>query len=120
MDQEATPKPPAGWYFDPGNRAQRWWDGNQWTDVLQAPLIRNAKDKGIAYLFAILLGGFAAHSFYLNRIAPGIGFLGLYWGGWLLTTVGVGYLMLIAALVWWIVDLTMIPGWVARANGALP
>ncbi|MBM2614578.1 DUF2510 domain-containing protein [Actinoplanes sp. LDG1-06] len=25
---------PAGWYADPGNSsAQRWWDGQQWTDV---------------------------------------------------------------------------------------
>ena len=27
---------PAGWYADPGNAsAQRWWDGQRWTDFVQ-------------------------------------------------------------------------------------
>lgn len=33
--------PPAGWYADPaGASAQRWWDGQEWTDFLQpAPAV---------------------------------------------------------------------------------
>ncbi|MDO9395756.1 MAG: DUF2510 domain-containing protein [Herbiconiux sp.] len=35
---QGPPSTPAGWYADPaGSPQQRWWDGVQWTDHLQAP-----------------------------------------------------------------------------------
>lgn len=77
------------------------------------------KTTGIAYLFRLLLGGFSAHNFYLGRIGPAIGFLALYWGGWALTSVGVGIVMLIAAVIWFIVDLCCIRQYVDAANARL-
>jgi len=78
--------------------------------------VRLAKQPGTAYVLAILLGGFSAHNFYLNRVGPGIAFLALYWGGWALTGIYVGFVVLFAALIWWIVDLTQIPTYVEQAN----
>jgi len=34
-DQEIPPANPAGWYPD-GSGSQRWWDGTQWTENVQA------------------------------------------------------------------------------------
>lgn len=31
-----TQLPPPGWYPDADSRYQRWWDGQRWTDSLQA------------------------------------------------------------------------------------
>lgn len=67
-------------------------------------------------MFALLLGGFSAHNFYVGRIGPAIGFLVLYWGGWATTSIGFGYLLLAAAVVWWIIDLCCIPTYVDQAN----
>ena len=118
----STPGVPAGWHHDPASQRMRWWNGQSWTEhfapgmpVPYAP-VRVAKQTGTAYVLAILLGGFSAHNFYLNRIGPAIGFLALWWIGWALTAIYIGAVMLLAALIWWIVDLVQIPAYVDHAN----
>ncbi|MBA2552406.1 MAG: DUF2510 domain-containing protein, partial [Geodermatophilaceae bacterium] len=40
-------QPQPGWYADPsGAAAQRWWDGNQWTDHTQQPPPVQVSDPG--------------------------------------------------------------------------
>lgn len=119
------PTTPAGWHPDPQDPTLvRWWNGDQWTEhsvprmappshVVAAPARREAS---IAYVFAIFLGGFAAHHFYLGRIGSAIGFLALWWIGWATTAIGVGFLLLVAAGIWFIVDLCLIPGYVRDYN----
>jgi TM2 domain-containing membrane protein YozV len=124
----------AGWYTSPDNSAvNRWWDGAQWTEhaapkfaapgtspqVVYVAARPGEKSTGIAHLFFWLLGGFSAHNFYLGRIGPAIGFLVLYWGGWALSTVGVGLVMLFAAVVWLICDVACIRLYLDAANAKL-
>lgn len=45
-----------------------------------------------------------------------LSFLILWWGGWLLTGLGVGYVMLFVVIVWWISELFMLPKYVAAFN----
>jgi TM2 domain-containing membrane protein YozV len=118
-----SPAPPPGWYVDATGH-QRWWDGATWgvyapTATAAPALVRTAKDSGIAYLLAILLGGIAAHHFYLNRPGSAIGWLVLWWGGWATTGLGVGLFMLFVASLWWILDLFLIPSYVRAANEKL-
>ena len=108
---------PAGWYAGPTG-AMQWWDGRQWGPFAPqtAVLARPAKEVGIAYLFLLLLGGFSAHRFYLGLIGSAIVFNVLWWGGWLLVGFAVGIPMLIAAAIWWFVDLFLLPALVRNAN----
>ncbi|WP_198147858.1 NINE protein [Microbacterium sp. XT11] len=118
--------PPPGWYPNQQGHMQ-WWDGHQWGQLAHAPSAvapapyyqpaRPMKDTGIAYLLAILLGGFAAHRFYLGQIGSAVAFLVLWWGGWALTFIFIGFVMVAIAAVWWIVDLFIIPSMVRTANG---
>jgi TM2 domain-containing membrane protein YozV len=120
----AQPTPPPGWYVDATGQ-QRWWDGAAWGVYAPASapptqmLVRTAKDTGVAYLFAILLGGLGAHQFYLGHTGAGIGFLILWWGGFATTWLGVGFVMIFAAVVWWVIDLCLIPSYVRSANEKL-
>lgn len=107
---------PAGWYAGP-NGATQWWDGWQWGPFAPtAVLARPAKEVGIAYLFLLLLGGFAAQRFYLGLIGSAILFNVLWWGGWILAVLVVGIPMIIAAGIWWFVDLFLLPSLVRNAN----
>lgn len=76
------------------------------------------KESGTAYLFAILLGGVAAHRFYLNLPGSAIGFILLWWGGWALSAFLIGIPMVIAAGIWWIVDMARMSEMVRSANAA--
>jgi TM2 domain-containing membrane protein YozV len=118
---ETQPPPPPGWY--PENGTLRYWDGANWTEnrapiapatpvVFQSP----PRSVGLAYVFLLLLGGFAAHHFYLSRWVAATVLLILWWGGWLLTFVGIGYAMLFVAGIWLITDLFMLPGYVNAFN----
>ena len=70
----------------------------------------------MAYVFAILLSGFGAHHFYLGNVGAGIAYILLWWGGWALSWLGVGLLILLGVFVWWIIDLCTLPAQVAAAN----
>ncbi|MBN9176119.1 MAG: TM2 domain-containing protein [Microbacterium sp.] len=111
---------PPGWY--PNQRGvMQWWDGYAWGPLAPtaAPIVihtRPMKDTGIAYLLLILLGGFAAHRFYLGYTASAITMLLLWWIGWALSVVMVGFLMIGAVVVWWIVDLFLIPSMTRERN----
>lgn len=38
--------PPAGWYNDPaGSDGKRWWDGERWTDKVNAPAVEVAAES---------------------------------------------------------------------------
>ncbi|MEZ3155536.1 NINE protein [Microbacterium sp. BWR-S6Y] len=116
--EPARVSPPPGWYPGQGGQMQ-WWDGAQWVQGAYAPtpvVMRARKESGIAYLLAILLGGFAAHRFYLGRVGSAIGFLCLWWIGWFTIGLVVGTFMVIAAGIWWILDLFFIPRMVREEN----
>lgn len=108
---------PAGWYPGPTGALQ-WWDGRQWGPFAPptAAIARPVKEVGIAYLFLLLLGGFSAHRFYLGLAGSAILFNVLWWGGWLLAGLAVGIPMVIAAGIWWFVDLFLLPSLVRSAN----
>ena len=40
--QSASPTAPAGWYPDPSNGQQRYWDGNAWTNITPPPPVAGA------------------------------------------------------------------------------
>ncbi|HWI30196.1 MAG TPA: DUF2510 domain-containing protein, partial [Microbacterium sp.] len=69
-----------GWHPDPGYpKYLRYWDGTGWT----AHTYKIPRDKRVwvAYLLFLLLGGLAAHRFYLRRPVSAVGFIVLYWIG---------------------------------------
>jgi TM2 domain-containing membrane protein YozV len=119
---------PAGWYPDPHTGQQRWWDGQQWGAYASYPPTppavvvvhqRPLKDVGIAYVLAIFLGGFGAHNFYVGNMAPAVIQLVLTAIGILSSWFLLGFLFLFAVLVWVIVDLFLIPGYVRTANARI-
>ena len=82
---------PAGWYPDPEGRPdERYWDGTAWTNEFRAPHaaplpppVMNAvavvapgsvspKSRLATLLFAIFLGGFGVHSFFVGKVGIGI------------------------------------------------
>lgn len=138
---EALPTTPAGWHTDPRDAGlYRFWNGSAWTDHTSPKIAppggtqqtsvhspggprRGAKTNGVAYLLAILLGGVAAHRFYLGRFRSGFAFLVLFYGGYVLAafapTMEIVYFAaaaVIGACVWWLVDLVLIPNYVQDAN----
>lgn len=107
---------PAGWYPGPTGALQ-WWDGQQWGPFAPpVAAMHPGKEVGIAYLFLFLLGGFSAQRFYLGLIGSAIVFNVLWWGGWILVGLAVGVPMVIAAVIWWFVDLFLLPSLVRNAN----
>lgn len=125
--------PPAGWYPD-ASGVMRWWDGAAWGTAMPTAGAQSAvthaappqivlvqprapmKEVGIAYLFALLLGGFAAHNFYLRRYGAAIGFLCVWWLGWLTSWLFIGIPLVIAGVIWWVVDLCLLPSFVRTTN----
>jgi TM2 domain-containing membrane protein YozV len=135
---ESQPLPQPGW-FDDGSGRLRWWSGTAWTEHVAPPaqphaaqipqaaqmvayqqpaptFVRPLKDTGIAYVFAILLSGFGAHHFYLGNVGAGIAYILLWWGGWFLSWLGIGLLLILGVFIWWIVDLCTLRGQVDAVN----
>lgn len=78
--------------------------------------LRPAKDMAIAYLLLVFLGDFGAHRFYLGRPGSAIAMLVLTVVGLATTFVFVGFVLLLAVLVWWVVDLFLTAGFVREHN----
>jgi TM2 domain-containing membrane protein YozV len=126
-DVDPTPAeaPQPGWYVDTATGQQRWWDGAAW--VVRAPvatagtgtLVRTAKDSGVSYLLAILLGGVAAHHFYLGHPWAAVAFVVLLWGGLATMSLGIGFIFVFVAASWWVLDLFLIPSYVRTENEKL-
>jgi TM2 domain-containing membrane protein YozV len=119
------PSTPAGWYPEPGTGHLRWWDGQRWGAYAppQQPAMlvaqRPLKDTGIAYVLAIFLGGFGAHNFYVGNTAPAVIQLVLTLLGIVTSLVFIGMFLLFGVLIWVIVDLFLIPGYVRNANARI-
>lgn len=87
----------------------------QWGHYAPAPVV--VKDATFAYLFAVFLGQFGAHQFYLRNLGLGVGQLILGLLGWGTAWLVIGWFLLIPLWCWVVVDLFLIPGWVRKANG---
>lgn len=113
-----APSQPPGWYPGPLGQLQ-WWDGRAWGAVSPSPVIAaTRKEVGVAYIFILLLGGFSAHRFYLGRIGSAIAFNAIWWVGWALSAFLIGIPLVIAGMIWIIVDLFLIPSMVRETNAA--
>ncbi len=75
------------------------------------------KSTLLAYVLWLLLGGFGIHRFYLRRFGSGALMLILTVVGYATTGVLIGFAMLIAVGLWWLLDALLIPGLVRQANG---
>jgi len=77
------------------------------------------KDTTAAWLFWVFLGGFGAHDFYLRHTGAGVAKIVLNLVGWLLTLVLIGYVMLFALFVWWIVDACLMTSRLQQVNNRI-
>lgn len=112
------PSQPAGWYPSPSGLMQ-WWDGRAWGPY-SPQAMRPMKDVGVAYLFFLFLGGFGAHRFYLGRAGSAVVLLLLWLIGWMLSFFLIGVPLVIAAGIWLLVDLFLIPSMVREENSRIP
>jgi TM2 domain-containing membrane protein YozV len=79
--------------------------------VVQAGMPIRVVDQNqflIALLLVIFLGHLGIHRFYMGYRNEGIAILLLQIGGWSLACVLIGFPLLAAAGVWWLVDLILI------------
>lgn len=82
--------------------------------LIEQRVTNAAKSTGAAYLLWFFLGTFGVHRFYLGRSGTGFAMLALMLLGFL--TFGITSLV---ALVWWVVDLFLIPGMIATDKDKL-
>lgn len=108
---------PAGWY--PNGPSQRYWDGEKWTEHIAPLAALPLKSVGISYLFFLLLGGFGAHQFYLRNYGVAIGQIFLWWGGWITAAFFVGFVMIAAVAIWWLIDLFTLPSQTEAVNASI-
>ena len=79
---------------------------------------QGTKSKIVAGILGILLGGWGVHNFYLGYIGKGIGQLVLWLTGLLLVFFGIGFLMMIGAWIWGVVEGVMILTGSIKTDGA--
>jgi TM2 domain-containing membrane protein YozV len=82
--------------------------------LVEQRLANEKKSTGISYLLWFFLGAFGAHRLYLGKIGSAIAMICLFWGGAVLSLILVGYVLLLAYGIWWLVDAFLIPGMVER------
>ncbi len=78
-------------------------------------VVQMNKRVGVAYLLWLLLGTVGGHRFYLGRIGTAMMMLGYSLIGWAMTRVGVGWLLLGAVWLVWVIDAFLIPSMARRA-----
>jgi len=66
-----------------------------------------------------LLGGLGGHRFYNGKTTTGAVILLMDLIGAVLSSAGIGFLLLIPAGIWILVDAFLIPGWVRSHNNRL-
>jgi TM2 domain-containing membrane protein YozV len=77
------------------------------------------KSIALAYVLWWFLGWAGGHRFYLGRGGSAVLMLLLWVLGGALSFVLIGYPLLLAAAVWWLLDAFMIPGWISEHNERL-
>lgn len=84
----------------------------QQQQLVEQRLSNESKSTLIAYLLWFFLGGFGAHRFYLGKIGSAVGMLLLFWIGIFTTVLFIGWVLLLAYGIWWLVDAFLISGMV--------
>ena len=87
--------------------------------ILNGEMMQRRKSLGLAYLLWFFLGGLAIHRFYLDDKKNALVLMTLTIGGVLTSWIYIGFLPLLVAGVWLIVDAFLMPGMVQRANDRL-
>ena len=77
--------------------------------LVEQRLNNEKKSVGIAYLLWFFFGGLGVHRFYLGRTGSGVAMLLLTILGLVLLAVYVGIFLLLALVIWLIVDIFLIP-----------
>lgn len=80
------------------------------TTVLQVD-----KSVGVAYVLWLLFGTLGGHRFYLGRTGTALMMLGFSLIGWAATWIAVGWLLLAAVWLVWVIDAFLIPSMARRA-----
>lgn len=77
--------------------------------LVEQRLNNEKKSVGIAYLLWFLLGGLGAHRFYLGQTGSAVTILILSVLGWATVSVVIGIALLIAVVIWLLIDAFLIP-----------
>ncbi len=81
-----------------------------------APGTVRPKSIAIAYVWWVLLWWCGGHRFYSGRIAGGVITMVLLFGSLPFLIMGIGIFAYVAIIIWAIVDLALIPGWIRAYN----
>jgi TM2 domain-containing membrane protein YozV len=73
----------------------------------------------VAYLLWFFLGWLGLHRFYLGYVVSGLLMLALWGVGTLLSIVYIGYLILVLPILWWALDVFLIPGMARQKNNEI-
>lgn len=84
----------------------------QQQQLVEQRLTNETKSPLVAYALWFFLGGFGAHRFYLGRTGGAVGMLLLFWVGVFTTVIFIGWILLLAYGIWWLIDAFLIPGMV--------
>lgn len=72
-------------------------------------VVLNGKSTALAYVLWFFLGSLGVHRFYLNSPVFGLMQLGMSIVGWMLSFIGIGFLLLVPLWIWLLFDLIWIP-----------
>lgn len=86
---------------------------------IEQRIANERKSTLVAYLLWFFLGFFGVHRFYLGRWVSGLLMLVLFGIGSALTFIGVGYVLIGAVALWWLIDALLIPAMIAEDMSAM-